>query len=110
MNVETFGSVSGALAATKAEAPNMKARAGLSRFISEQVNAWDLAQTQAALRLGISRSRLNNLLHGKLENFSLDFLVNLATAADLVVEIRVRPRGTAARAPGISPRTRERRL
>lgn len=43
---------------------------------------------EAATRLGITRPRLNDLLRGKLGKFSLDALVNLATAAGLTLEIR----------------------
>jgi transcriptional regulator with XRE-family HTH domain len=49
----------------------------------------NLPQDAAAERLGITRPRLNDLLRGKRAKFSLDALVNLATAADLTLEIRV---------------------
>jgi predicted XRE-type DNA-binding protein len=39
--------------------------------------------------MGIIRPRLNDLLHGKLGKFSLDALVNLATAAGLTLEIHL---------------------
>jgi len=48
-----------------------------------------MTQEAAAIQLGISRPRLNDLLRGKLGKFSLDALVNLAAAAGLVLEIRV---------------------
>ena len=48
-----------------------------------------LGRDTAAARLGITRPRLNDLLRGKLGKFSLDALVNLATAAGLTIEIRV---------------------
>jgi predicted XRE-type DNA-binding protein len=52
------------------------------------VKSWGLPQEAAAARLGITRPRLNDLLRGKLGKFSLDALVNLATAAGLTLEIR----------------------
>jgi predicted XRE-type DNA-binding protein len=89
MEAETFGSVFDALADTEAEAANMKARAELLLSIRDRVNSWGVPQDQAASRLGITRPRLNDLLRGKLTKFSLDALVNIASAAHLAVEIRV---------------------
>ena len=89
MDSQTFGDVFDALAKTPAEAANMKARADLLSMVATQVNAWGLPQEIAATRLGITRPRLNDLLRGKLGKFSLDALVNIATAAGLVLEIHV---------------------
>ena len=87
MESQTFDDVFDALANTPAEAANMKARADLLSMIAAQVNGWGLPQEAAAARLGITRPRLNDLLRGKLSKFSLDALVNIATAAGLVLEI-----------------------
>ncbi len=89
MEVQTFDDVFDALADTPAEAANMKARADLLSLLVERIKSWDLSQEAAAARLGITRPRVNDLLRGKLGKFSLDALVNLATAAGLVLEIRV---------------------
>ena len=48
-----------------------------------------MSQEQAAGRLGITRPRLNDLMRGKLAKFSLDALVNVASAAGFAVEIRL---------------------
>lgn len=89
MKIETFDSVFDAIADTPAEAANMKARAELMSALNTRIRAWNLPQDSAAARLGITRPRLSDLLRGKLAKFSLDALVNLATAAGLVLEIRV---------------------
>jgi predicted XRE-type DNA-binding protein len=89
MEVQTFDDVFDALADTPAEAANMKARADLLSLLVTRIQSWDLPQEAAAVRLGITRPRLNDLMRGKLGKFSLDALVNLATAAGLVLEIRV---------------------
>ncbi len=89
MEVQIFEDVFDALADTPAEAANMKARAELLSLLVDRVKSWDLPQEAAAARLGITRPRLNDLMRGKLGKFSLDALVNLATAAGLVLEIRV---------------------
>jgi predicted XRE-type DNA-binding protein len=67
----------------------MKARADLLAILTAHIKSWDLPQEAAAARLGITRPRLNDLMRGKLGKFSLDALVNLATAAGLALEIRV---------------------
>lgn len=88
METQTFDDVFDALSDTPAEAANMKARADLLAVLVTQVKSWGLPQEAAAARLGITRPRLNDLLRGKLGKFSLDALVNLATAAGLTLEIR----------------------
>ena len=87
--VQTFDDVFDALADTPAQAANMKARADLLSAIKAQVGTWQLTQGGIAARLGITRPRLNDLLQGKLHKFSLDALVNLATASGLVLEMKV---------------------
>lgn len=81
MNVETFDSVFDALADTPAEAANMTARVDLLLAIRERIKEWNLTQEDAAARLGLTRPRLNDLMRGKLDKFSLDALVNIAAAA-----------------------------
>jgi predicted XRE-type DNA-binding protein len=89
IEAQTFDDVFDAIADTPAEAANMKARADLLSAIRAQVQSWNLTQGAAALQLGITRPRLNDLLQGKLGKFSLDALVNLATAAGLTLEIHL---------------------
>ena len=83
--VEAFDSVFDALADTPAGAANMTARADLLLAIRERVKAWQakggLTQEEVAVRLGVTRPRLNDLMRGKLDKFSLDALVNIAAAA-----------------------------
>ena len=90
MEAQTLANVFDALADTPIEAANMKARAELLSSLQVQVRSWGLPQEAAAARLGITRPRLNDLLRGKLGKFSLDALVNIAAAAGLALEIRVR--------------------
>jgi predicted XRE-type DNA-binding protein len=90
MEQQTFDDVFDALSDTPAEAANMKARAELLSALVQHVKSWALSQEAAAGRLGVTRPRLNDLMRGKLGKFSLDALVNLATAAGLELEIRVK--------------------
>ena len=57
--------------------------------IRERIRRWDLPQEQAAARLHLTRPRLNDLMRGKLDKFSLDALVNIATAAGFVLRIHL---------------------
>ena len=89
MKAETFESVFDALTDDQAKAANMTARADLLLAIRERVRAWNLPQEKAASRLGLTRPRLNDLLRGKLDKFSLDALVNIAAAAGLKLHIQI---------------------
>ena len=89
MNVETFDSVFDALADTQAEAANMTARADLLLAIRERIKEWNLTQEDAAARLGLTRPRLNDLMRGKLDKFSLVALVNIAAAAGFRLHIEL---------------------
>ena len=88
IEVQTFGDVFDAISDTPAEAANLKARADLLSAVKAQVESWKVAQGAAATRLGITRPRLNDLLQGKLDKFSLDARVNLAAASGLVLEMK----------------------
>ena len=89
MSAEVFDSVFDALADTPAEAANMTARADLLLAIRERVKAWGGTQEEAAARLGLTRPRLNDLMRGKLDKFSLDALVNIAAAAGFRLHIEL---------------------
>jgi predicted XRE-type DNA-binding protein len=89
MTEQRFDSVWDALENSPAEAANMKARSGLMIAIRELVDGWELTQAEAARRLGVSQPRMNDLLRGRIDKFSLDALMILATGAGLTVEWRV---------------------
>lgn len=54
-------------------------------------NASGLTQAVASKTLGITQPRLNQLLKGKIDIFSLDALVNMATSAGMRVGLNIRP-------------------
>ena len=84
MNVETFDSVFDALTDTPADAANLTARADLLLSIRKQVKSWDVPLEKVAPRLGLTRTRLNDLMCGKLDRFSLGAVVNIAKATGFV--------------------------
>lgn len=89
MERQSFENVWDALEDTPAEATNMSMRSNLLIAIEQRVRSWDLTQVEAARRLGITQPRLNDLLRGRITNFSLDTLVNLAAQAGLSVQLDI---------------------
>ena len=70
------------------EAPrNLALRRALADRIGELAAAGGSTQVEAAVRLGLTQPRLNALLRGRIEQFSLDALVNLATRSGLDVQL-----------------------
>jgi predicted XRE-type DNA-binding protein len=87
---QTYANVWDALEDRPNLAATMTMRSEVMIAIKEKVRSWDTTQAQAARRLGITQPRLNDLLHGKINKFSLDTLMTLATRAGLKVKIAVR--------------------
>ena len=69
------------------EAESLKMRSDLMIGIEMFYRRSGLTQAQAAKRLGISQPRLNALLKSRIDQFSLDALVNIASRADLSVRL-----------------------
>ena len=76
----TYASVWDAIADTPEQAANLRARADLMRQIAELIQAQGWKQVEAAERCGVTQPRINDLLRGRVSRFSLDALVNIATA------------------------------
>ena len=70
-------------------AHRLKLRRDLATAITERIRHQGLTQVRCAAILGISQPRLNGLLKGRIELFSLDTLVELAERSGLNVAIRV---------------------
>jgi predicted XRE-type DNA-binding protein len=72
------GNVFADLGFDSAEAQVLALRADLMIELEKQLKAQRLTQTAAAKVLGVSQSRISDLMRGKAENFSLDMLVTFA--------------------------------
>jgi len=70
------------------EAHNLALRAELMSRIRQAAKG--LTQAEAARRFGVTQPRINDLLRGKIDKFSLDALVNMLGKAGLRVEVQVR--------------------
>ena len=89
MERQTFANVWDALEDTQAEAASMTLRSNVLIAIEQRVRGWNVTQTEAARRLGLTQPRLNDLLQGRIQNFSLDALVDLAAKAGLTVRLDI---------------------
>jgi predicted XRE-type DNA-binding protein len=86
---QVFASVWDALEDSPAEAANMRLRSELMITIRQVVDGWDVTQSAAARRLEVTQPRLNDLLRGRVNNFSLDALIVLAARAGLNVRMQI---------------------
>lgn len=71
------------------EAAILAMRADLMAQLRLAVEKREWTQVEAAKVLGISQSRVSDLMSGKRDKFSLDMLVTLATRAGLHCELRL---------------------
>ena len=87
--IKSYASVWDAIADTPEQAANLRARAELMQQIAAIVegNAWK--QAEAARRCGVTQPRMNDLLRGRVSRFSLDALVNIATAIGCRVHVEL---------------------
>ena len=77
---ESYASVWDAIADTPEQAANLRARAELMRQIAAIVKDSGWTQAEAADQCGVTQPRMNDLLRGRVSRFSIDALVNIATA------------------------------
>ncbi len=88
---QVFASVWDALEDSPAEAANMRLRSELMVAVKQAVAGWGVTQAEAARRLEVTQPRLNDLLRGRIGNFSLDALILLAERAGLSVRVQIEP-------------------
>ena len=86
---DRFTSVWDALEDDPVRQENLKLRSALMMQIAERIKAQGLTQTQAAEVLHITQPRVSALLKGKINDFRLDSLVDMAHRLGLHVSINV---------------------
>jgi predicted XRE-type DNA-binding protein len=86
---DTYTSVWDALADTPEEAANLRARAEIMQKIAAIVKDSGWTQLEAAQQCGVTQPRMNDLLRGRVSRFSLDALVNIATAIGRRVHVEL---------------------
>ena len=77
---DSYANVWDSMADTPKRAANLRTRAYLMCQIPELIEANDWKQIEAAQRCGVTQPRISDLLRGRVSRFSLDALVNIATA------------------------------
>jgi predicted XRE-type DNA-binding protein len=90
MKTRKFSNVWDAIEDTSEDAENMRLRAELMMALKKRISRASMSQAQAARLFGVTQPRVSDLLRGKINLFSLDALVKMATAAGLHVELRIR--------------------
>lgn len=90
------------------EAQNLLLRADLMIKIEQLVTKSALVQNEAAEMLGITQPRLNDLLKGRIEKFSLDALVNML--ARVGKEVKMTVRKSSVTKPSIPKKPEARRV
>ncbi|MCY4015422.1 MAG: XRE family transcriptional regulator [Gammaproteobacteria bacterium] len=85
MEIRTFSSVWDAVADSPEEADNLKLRSQIMDAIEEYILREGITQRVAAERLGVPRSRISELMNGRLSKFTIDKLVKMAGRVGLSV-------------------------
>jgi predicted XRE-type DNA-binding protein len=80
LEYEEFANVWDALEDTPEEAANLSLRSDLMMKIEMIIEENGWTQAEAAKRCGVTQPRINDLLRGRISRFSLDALVNIASA------------------------------
>ncbi len=87
---QTFMSVWDVLEDSPEMAEDMKVRSALVIELQEFVRSKGWAQEEAARHLGVTQPRLDDLLRGRIDKFSLDASVLLAARAGLAVQLQIK--------------------
>jgi predicted XRE-type DNA-binding protein len=86
--VKSSGNVFVDLGFSPEKAAILQMRADLMADLRKVIKARKLTQAKAAKLLGVSQSRVSDLVRGKWEKFSLEMLITLATRAGIRVHIK----------------------
>jgi predicted XRE-type DNA-binding protein len=84
---ERYASVWDAITDTPEQAANLRARAELMQKIAALLKKQGWTQAEGARHCGLTQPRINDLLRGRVSRFSLDALVNIATALGCRVRV-----------------------
>jgi predicted XRE-type DNA-binding protein len=87
--VASSGNVFADLGYSPDEAAILQMRADLMADLRKYINNKKLTQASAAKILGVSQSRVSDLITGKWEKFSLEMLITLATKAGMHVKLKI---------------------
>lgn len=80
---QRFASVWDAIEDTPQQAASMHARSALMMCLSEVIRERGMTQGDAAALFGVTQPRISDLMHGKINLFSLGTLMDMAAAAGM---------------------------
>ncbi len=86
---KSYQSVWDAIEDDPVEAANLKLRSQLMMEVSTYVKSTGLTQSEAAIKLGTTQPRLNDVLKGKIEKCTVDRLVNMLSTVGYKVNLSV---------------------
>lgn len=86
--IDSSGNTFADLGFSPEEAAILQMRADLMAQLRKIIKNRKLTQARAAKVLGVSQSRVSDLVRGKWEKFSLEMLITLATRAGIRVSIK----------------------
>jgi predicted XRE-type DNA-binding protein len=84
MAEQSFASIWDAIEDTPEEAQNMRMRSRLMMTVQEYISQSGMTQAAAAKFFGVTQPRISDLKRGRINLFSLDMLVNLASKSATV--------------------------
>jgi len=90
MSKKRFESVWDAIEDTPQQAASMRARSHLMIELAELIRRQGWSQKAAAEKFGVTQPRISDLMRGKVDIFSLDTLIDMATVAGLAPKITIR--------------------
>lgn len=90
-DVHAFASVWDAIEETPEQAAALRLRSDLLHGIATSIERWGGTRVQVEARLGITSTRLDDLLQGRIDLLSLDDLVGLASRAGITIWIESVP-------------------
>ena len=74
---------------SETEADDLMIRSRLMLEVEKFVERLNLSQREAAKKLGVTQPRLNDLLQGKIQKFSIDALVKMLSKVGIHVDVHV---------------------
>lgn len=91
MKNQDFPNVWDAIEDTPQQTASLRARAALMMELERMIQTRGLTQAEAAKLFGVTQPRISDLTRGKINLFSLDTLLDMATTAGLNPVIKVTP-------------------
>lgn len=89
MTANRFTSVWDAIENTPQEAASMKARSSLMMELTTVIQERGMTQVEAAELFGVTQPRVSDLMRGKVNLFSLDTLMDMASTAGMSPVVKV---------------------